>query len=329
MTKLNPLNEWLWQRPKKTVSPFDTVWYENQVLGHNTLGDMMATISRDAKLSRIYTNHCIKVTPPSLLDSILYETLSDGSAITTDRALPATTMTTRQTRQASVVPILPATSKPLLQIPVTSSLLNSNQAITVTIPGHPTATVSSVSQNNNLLPVVTATHAAGDNQSGTSLSSVLNQVTPIITSNQQPQALPVCLGYTVSASAPQSVLMSSGIQTTQPNSIAATMTPIQSQPFQFALPNQNQAASTTSFLTPQSIATAMPVNSQPLIMASNMNQTLSAMQSNQNGQSINLGVPEQFLSTNQNQPLMVMAPNTNKAFALVPIDPQQMLAMVR
>ncbi|KAG1669956.1 hypothetical protein GQR58_017208 [Nymphon striatum] len=61
ISKLNPLCEALFQR-LKVVSTQDEVWYYNAPLGKNTLSDMMKTISINAKLDYIYTNHCIRAT---------------------------------------------------------------------------------------------------------------------------------------------------------------------------------------------------------------------------------------------------------------------------
>lgn len=68
LSKLNPLSSSLWQRPKKNVLIEDEVWYENSPLGHNTLGKMMDTMSREARLSQTYSNYCLKGTHASLLD---------------------------------------------------------------------------------------------------------------------------------------------------------------------------------------------------------------------------------------------------------------------
>jgi len=61
MEHLNPDNEYLFQRPKKTAKP-DSVWYDNMVVGERTLGDKMKNLSKEANLSRIYTNHSIRAT---------------------------------------------------------------------------------------------------------------------------------------------------------------------------------------------------------------------------------------------------------------------------
>ena len=315
LSKLNPLNAWLWQRPKKNVCPDDMVWYEIHALGHNTLGDMMATISRDAKLSRIYTNHCLKVTPPSLLDSILYETLNENVTTMTEKTLP---VMTRQTRSMTAVPILPATSRPAVQIPVANSVLNSSQTTKIsTSATQMVVTIPNVLQSSQLPSVLSLTQTTAEkNQNHGVLSSVLNQSSSFTSSNQLPQTvMPTSQSILVSGSE-QSRLLNSGIAT-----------PSQNQPVQFAVSNQNQVVTVGSFGTAQSLTTVKPISAQPLIVASSLNQALSSIPSNPNGQTLNLN--GQFQSSNQNQPLMVVAPNTNKAYALVPIEPQQMMPMVR
>lgn len=62
---LNPKCSALFQRPKPTVLA-EGPWFENKLLGVNTLGSMMKNISKDAKLSQIYTNHCVPATAITL-----------------------------------------------------------------------------------------------------------------------------------------------------------------------------------------------------------------------------------------------------------------------
>lgn len=62
VSRLNPQCEAFYQRPKRRVSLSDAVWYENVPVGHNTLGNMMKVISKEAELSKIYTNHSIRAT---------------------------------------------------------------------------------------------------------------------------------------------------------------------------------------------------------------------------------------------------------------------------
>ena len=67
---LNPLNEYLFQQPK-TKGIFDCsqdVWCDNMVVGERSLGEKMKKISKDANLSKTYTNHSIGATAVTILD---------------------------------------------------------------------------------------------------------------------------------------------------------------------------------------------------------------------------------------------------------------------
>ena len=68
LSKLNPKCPYLWQKPK-LVSNFDVnpIWFENRKLGHNSISKFMKRISEICELSRIYTNHCLRVTSVSVL----------------------------------------------------------------------------------------------------------------------------------------------------------------------------------------------------------------------------------------------------------------------
>ena len=62
VAKLNPKCEAFFQRPRQKYSEDDPIWFENKPLGKNKLSKMMKLISREAGLSKIYTNHCIRAT---------------------------------------------------------------------------------------------------------------------------------------------------------------------------------------------------------------------------------------------------------------------------
>jgi hypothetical protein len=68
MSKLNGNNDSFWQRPRDNVTGNDSIWYRNSAVGHRTLGKFMTTISIDAGLSQLYTNHCIKASCITALD---------------------------------------------------------------------------------------------------------------------------------------------------------------------------------------------------------------------------------------------------------------------
>lgn len=68
MSKLNPNREDLWQKPRRQVDGNDAVWYVNQVVGKDPLNDAMKKLSHNAKLSKVYTNHCIRATVMGIFD---------------------------------------------------------------------------------------------------------------------------------------------------------------------------------------------------------------------------------------------------------------------
>ena len=66
--KLNPKINTLFQRPKPQTSAVGP-WYDAQVLGIKSIAKMMKNISTDAGLTKVYTNHSIRATCITLLDS--------------------------------------------------------------------------------------------------------------------------------------------------------------------------------------------------------------------------------------------------------------------
>ena len=58
--------------PKQTTEG-RTVWYDRQVVGINTLGGKMKALSKQAQLSREYTNHSIRATSVTILDQCGFE----------------------------------------------------------------------------------------------------------------------------------------------------------------------------------------------------------------------------------------------------------------
>ena len=62
MSRLNPQCEAFFQRPRKQVSESETVWYDNQAVGIDTLGGKMKALSKHVNLLRDYTTHSICAT---------------------------------------------------------------------------------------------------------------------------------------------------------------------------------------------------------------------------------------------------------------------------
>ena len=58
--------------PKKSAGGGE-IWYDNMVVGENTLGKKMKVISHQAELSTIYTNHSTRATTITILDRSGFE----------------------------------------------------------------------------------------------------------------------------------------------------------------------------------------------------------------------------------------------------------------
>ncbi|KAK7880454.1 hypothetical protein WMY93_032911 [Mugilogobius chulae] len=71
VAKRNPLCRAFFQRPRDHVSSGDATWFENKAIGKNLLGTRMQMLSRAAKLSKTYTNHCIGAVSIATLNSIV------------------------------------------------------------------------------------------------------------------------------------------------------------------------------------------------------------------------------------------------------------------
>lgn len=59
------------QRPRDHCCASDVTWYENKAIGKNLLGTRMQMLSRSAKLSKTYTNHCIGAVSIATLNCIV------------------------------------------------------------------------------------------------------------------------------------------------------------------------------------------------------------------------------------------------------------------
>lgn len=68
LSKLNDECDCLFQTPKQTCPTGPGPWYTKTPMGKNTLGNMMKNLSHRAKLSKNYTNHCIRTTSIRILD---------------------------------------------------------------------------------------------------------------------------------------------------------------------------------------------------------------------------------------------------------------------
>lgn len=68
LSKLHPELQALWQRPKPAAAANKTSWYSNARLAKNTLGSFMKDVSKEAGLSKEYTNHSVRATAVTVLD---------------------------------------------------------------------------------------------------------------------------------------------------------------------------------------------------------------------------------------------------------------------
>ena len=64
--RLNPKCSKLFQQARSY--PKEGIFYDNVPLGHNRLGSFMNEISKEAELSKAYTNHSIRATTVHILD---------------------------------------------------------------------------------------------------------------------------------------------------------------------------------------------------------------------------------------------------------------------
>ena len=73
LSKLNKSKPCFFQRPKAVFGASSDCWYEAAPVGKNTLGTMMQKISKQAGLSKTYTNHSIRATVITSLDQAGFE----------------------------------------------------------------------------------------------------------------------------------------------------------------------------------------------------------------------------------------------------------------
>ena len=74
LSKLNSKRNDLWQKAKALIAdPTQDEWFENQVVGRDPLNNAMKNLSERAKLSQVYTNHCIRSNVVTKFDSEGFE----------------------------------------------------------------------------------------------------------------------------------------------------------------------------------------------------------------------------------------------------------------
>ena len=60
ISKHHPDCEWMFQQSRPRPGQDDPTWYKEEPLGVYTLSDTMPRISASARLSKRYTNHCVR-----------------------------------------------------------------------------------------------------------------------------------------------------------------------------------------------------------------------------------------------------------------------------
>ncbi|XP_062572077.1 uncharacterized protein LOC134234038 [Saccostrea cucullata] len=68
LSKLNPDNNSLWQRPVDSFQSSDGIWYAKQPIGKNTLSKMLPNICKQAGIRNVYKNHSLRATNITVLD---------------------------------------------------------------------------------------------------------------------------------------------------------------------------------------------------------------------------------------------------------------------
>ncbi|XP_074493003.1 uncharacterized protein LOC141768526 isoform X1 [Sebastes fasciatus] len=135
VSKRNPLCRAFFQRPRDHCCASDMTWYENKAIGKNLLGTRMQMLSRAAKLSKTYTNHCIGAVSIATLNSIVG---AAGSRTTTTLYVASETVNGHaQSHLQLVIPYLrrvtdAADVKPAVTTLNTSSSSSSSASITTT-----------------------------------------------------------------------------------------------------------------------------------------------------------------------------------------------------
>ena len=70
---MNDNVDYLWQRAKIRISDINKEWYDAAPIGRDPLNSTMKNLSENAKLSTLYTNHCIRATVVTQLNEKGFE----------------------------------------------------------------------------------------------------------------------------------------------------------------------------------------------------------------------------------------------------------------
>ncbi|XP_028259665.1 uncharacterized protein LOC114434547 [Parambassis ranga] len=138
VSKRNPLCRAFFQRPRDHCCASDVTWYENKAIGKNLLGTRMQMLSRAAKLSKTYTNHCIGAVSIATLNSIVgavgfRPTTTLYVASEKDGRGSSTSSSMSGQHLASVSPASPLGSA---GIPTPAQLTKANAPVHIDVGGH-------------------------------------------------------------------------------------------------------------------------------------------------------------------------------------------------
>ena len=99
---LNPANTFLWQTALDNINPKNPdIWYTKQHIGKNTLDHFMTDISDKCKLSKIYTNHSIRVTGATVLTRLSFSS-SEIMSITGHKSVQSLTRYQRTQKKQKI-----------------------------------------------------------------------------------------------------------------------------------------------------------------------------------------------------------------------------------
>lgn len=182
LSKLHPLSTSLWQRPRKNVLMEDDVWYENSPLGHNTLGKMMDTMSREARLSQVYSNYCLKGTYASVLDDPMLQNtmLLIRSKLVSENGHVLPTIVAKPPNNLSAIPCISLTQPESTQTVAASSQSQQEESSVASINNN-VAVLSSYEQQKQSTPLNTPLRSSvGANATSNSVQVIL----PLSTASQ-------------------------------------------------------------------------------------------------------------------------------------------------
>jgi len=123
LMKLHPLQPRLFQQPRRKATPDSPMWYGKAPIGEKALQQMMANISAAAKLSKRYTNHCVRTTALEQFSTSRRARQAAGTP-----TVQATVNTLQQQQQPQTSPSQSPSRSPVQSPGSMSSGINSNRS---------------------------------------------------------------------------------------------------------------------------------------------------------------------------------------------------------